>query len=62
MIKIRKQWLINPETQVHQSKKMKQRFEQEDDCDLRNYVGRKDDVERELDLDELEEALKYRNK
>ena len=58
VLKIRKKWLIDPETQVHQSKKMKQRLEQEDDCDLRNYVGKKDDVELELELDELEEALK----
>ena len=51
LIKVRKQWLINPQTQVHQSKKIKQRFEEESEQDWNKYTGH---IEKK-DLEELEE-------
>lgn len=38
-IKIRKQWLINPETQIQQSKKIKQKFQDEEEQDWKKYTG-----------------------
>jgi len=49
-IKIRKSWLINPETQVQPNKKIKQRFKDEDQ-DWNKYTGYVD----ENDLEELEQ-------
>jgi len=51
LIKVRKQWLINPQTQIQQSKKIKQKFQEEDEQDLQKYTG---SISRE-DLEEIEE-------
>ena len=50
-IKIRKRWLINPETKVETSKKDKQRFQEKDD--FRKYLGPVNSDE----LDEMEEDM-----
>jgi hypothetical protein len=49
LLKIRKQWLISPESKIHQPKN-KQKT-QRSDSDLRRFVGNVSD----LDLDEMDD-------
>jgi len=54
-IKIRRSWLIDPSTKVENSKKDKQKFQEEED--FRNYLGKitpddLDDLEEQEDLAE----------
>ena len=51
LIKIRKQWLINPSTKIESDKKLKQKFHQQNKQDLRKYLGNA----KNMSLEELEE-------
>jgi hypothetical protein len=50
-IKIRRSWLINPDTKIEESKKTKQKFREEKDEDWGKYTG----FINEDDLKELED-------
>ena len=51
LIKVRKKWLLHPATKIEQSKKIKQRFQKENDQNLNQYTG---NINQEY-LDELED-------
>ena len=53
-IKIRKQWLINPETKVEPSKKFKQKFQDDEDQDWSKYTGFVD-KDKLKELEDLED-------
>jgi len=51
LIKVRKSWLLHPATKIEQSKKIKQRFQEENEKNWNKYTG---NINRQ-DLEEIEE-------
>jgi len=61
LVKIRKQWLLDPTTKIHQSKKIKQRFQMKQNYNSQKYVGSVDEdyLNAIQEIDDDKEEMKY---